>query len=139
MSQGGSVLIYNNALWHLRTSSEMQNGTYVFTASESYYVTGDMFNIGDHSTGVRPAIKISNLSAIPEVEEELPEEPTTPEPPDDPTPDEPETPDTPSDPTDDCSCNCHKSGFMGFIWKIVRLLWKLFKKNPVCACGIAHY
>ena len=81
MSQGGSVLIYNNALWHLRTSSEMQNGTYVFTASESYYVTGDMFNIGDHSTGVRPTIKISDLSAIPEVEEELPEEPTTPEPP----------------------------------------------------------
>lgn len=43
------------------------------------------------------------------------------------------------DPTADCSCNCHKSGFMGFIWKILRIFYKLFKINPVCGCGIAHY
>ncbi len=38
-----------------------------------------------------------------------------------------------------CSCNCHKSGFMGFIWKIINLFQKLFKTNPVCSCGKAHY
>ena len=38
-----------------------------------------------------------------------------------------------------CSHICHKSGFMGFIWKIVRFFCKLFKCKPVCACGIAHY
>lgn len=40
---------------------------------------------------------------------------------------------------DDCSHLCHKSGFMGFIWKIVQFFWKLFKMNPVCECGMAHY
>ena len=40
---------------------------------------------------------------------------------------------------DDCSHLCHKSGFMGFIWKIVQFFWKLFKINPVCECGMAHY
>ena len=38
-----------------------------------------------------------------------------------------------------CSCNCHKSGFMGFIWKITLFFNKLFKTNRECACGIAHY
>ncbi len=38
-----------------------------------------------------------------------------------------------------CTHMCHKSGFMGFIWKIVRFFWKLFKMNPVCECGVAHY
>ncbi len=38
-----------------------------------------------------------------------------------------------------CSCNCHKGGFSGFIWKILRIFYKLFKTNPVCACGVAHY
>ncbi len=39
----------------------------------------------------------------------------------------------------DCSCNCHKGGFSGFIWKILRFFYKLFKINPTCACGVAHY
>lgn len=56
-----------------------------------------------------------------------PDEPTT----------EPEKPDEPAE--DNCSHLCHKSGFMGFIWKIVRFFIKLFKANPVCDCGIAHY
>ena len=43
------------------------------------------------------------------------------------------------DPSENCSCNCHKTGFMGFIWKIIRIFLKLFKANPVCACGTAHY
>ena len=39
----------------------------------------------------------------------------------------------------DCSCNCHKGGLMSLIWKIINLFNKLLKKNPVCACGAAHY
>lgn len=38
-----------------------------------------------------------------------------------------------------CDHMCHKSGFVGFIWKIVQFFWKLFKINPVCECGAAHY
>ena len=38
-----------------------------------------------------------------------------------------------------CSCNCHKSGFMGFIWKIILFFNKLFKTNKICACGVTHY
>ena len=38
-----------------------------------------------------------------------------------------------------CSHMCHKNGFMGFIWKIVRFFWKLFKMSPVCECGAKHY
>ena len=40
---------------------------------------------------------------------------------------------------DKCSCNCHKTGFMGAIWKIVRFFQKLFKKNQTCACGVNHW
>lgn len=40
---------------------------------------------------------------------------------------------------ENCSHLCHKGGFMGFIWKIVRFFWKLFKMNPVCDCGAKHY
>lgn len=40
----------------------------------------------------------------------------------------------------DCGCICHKeSGFMKFIYKILRFFWKLFKINPVCDCGYKHY
>ncbi len=38
-----------------------------------------------------------------------------------------------------CNHICHKGGFVGFIYKIVRLFWKLFKMNKTCACGIDHY
>ncbi len=38
-----------------------------------------------------------------------------------------------------CSHMCHKTGFMGFIWKIVLFFSKLFGINPVCECGMAHY
>ncbi len=40
---------------------------------------------------------------------------------------------------DNCSHMCHKSGFISFIWKIVRFFWKLFKMNPVCECGVKHW
>ncbi len=39
----------------------------------------------------------------------------------------------------DCDHMCHKTGFVGFIWKIVQFFWKLFRMNPVCECGVAHY
>ncbi len=41
--------------------------------------------------------------------------------------------------TNNCSHICHKSGFIGFIWKIINLFQKLFGINPVCSCGAAHY
>jgi hypothetical protein len=28
---------------------------------------------------------------------------------------------------------------MGVIYKVQVFFWKLFKSNPVCVCGIAHY
>ena len=56
-----------------------------------------------------------------------------------PAPEEP-TPDTPDEPTDStCDHLCHKSGILGFFWKIVKFFSKLFKLNPVCECGAAHY
>lgn len=54
-------------------------------------------------------------------------------------PDTPDTPDTSVDPSKNCTCNCHKSGFMGFIWKILRFFHKLFGTNRTCDCGISHY
>lgn len=44
-----------------------------------------------------------------------------------------------NDPSENCSCNCHKSGIMGIIWKILNFFYKLFKVKSVCACGVAHY
>jgi len=38
-----------------------------------------------------------------------------------------------------CSCSCHKSGFMGFIYKILRIFWKLFGIRKTCDCGAIHY
>ena len=38
-----------------------------------------------------------------------------------------------------CSCNCHKTGLFAIIWMIINIFNKLLKKNPVCACGAAHY
>ncbi|MBR2413474.1 MAG: hypothetical protein IKB13_03165 [Clostridia bacterium] len=38
-----------------------------------------------------------------------------------------------------CDHLCHKDGIMGIFWKIIRFFWKLFKMNPVCSCGEAHY
>lgn len=39
-----------------------------------------------------------------------------------------------------CGCICHKtSGFMKFIYKIVRFFWKLFGISKTCDCGASHY
>lgn len=61
---------------------------------------------------------------------EAPEKPAVPE---------PEKPEEPEDSSKNCSCNCHKSGIMGFIWKIINFFNKLFKISKTCACGINHY
>lgn len=42
-------------------------------------------------------------------------------------------------PSANCSCKCHKSGFAGFIWKIMRIFYKIFKTHKTCTCGVAHY
>ena len=47
--------------------------------------------------------------------------------------------DTPEDPDDSCSHICHSTGISSFFWKIIRIFWKLFRMNPVCECGAAHY
>ena len=45
-----------------------------------------------------------------------------------------------NDASDSCGCACHKeSGFMKFIYKILRFFWKLFKINKTCGCGYIHY
>lgn len=39
----------------------------------------------------------------------------------------------------DCDCMCHKSGFSGFIYKLIKIFWKLFRTNQTCECGASHY
>ena len=46
---------------------------------------------------------------------------------------------TPEEPTKDCSCNCHKGGLAGLLFKIINFFQKLFGMNKVCDCGVAHY
>ena len=39
-----------------------------------------------------------------------------------------------------CGCICHKeSGFMKFIYKVLKFFWKLFGMNKECPCGVIHY
>lgn len=40
---------------------------------------------------------------------------------------------------DNCDCMCHKTGLVGFIYKIILVFWKLFRINKTCACGGVHY
>lgn len=44
-----------------------------------------------------------------------------------------------NDDTNNCSHMCHKSGIIGFFWKIINFLQKLFGTNKYCSCGAAHY
>lgn len=43
------------------------------------------------------------------------------------------------DPSVECNHRCHKSGFAGFIWKVINFFNKLFGLNKNCDCGVAHY
>lgn len=38
-----------------------------------------------------------------------------------------------------CSCMCHSTGFMKFIYSIVRFFWIITKSQPACNCGANHY
>ena len=38
-----------------------------------------------------------------------------------------------------CSHLCHKTGFIGFIWKIINFLNRLFNLQQYCDCGMLHY
>lgn len=39
----------------------------------------------------------------------------------------------------ECSCNCHRSGIMIVIWKVIQFFYKLFGINKTCAYGVAHW
>lgn len=39
---------------------------------------------------------------------------------------------------ENCGCNCHKGGIVGFFYKIVLFFQKLFGQNKVCDCGMNH-
>lgn len=43
------------------------------------------------------------------------------------------------EPAKKCTHLCHRTGFLGFIWKIINFFQRIFKINPVCECGAAHY
>ncbi len=44
------------------------------------------------------------------------------------------------DPVSVCEHICHSEcGFLGFIWKIVNFIFKLFDVQQYCDCGIQHY
>lgn len=53
----------------------------------------------------------------------------------------PAEPDTPDEPTDsDCDHLCHKTGFVGLIWKIFNFFFfRLFNIQQYCDCGVLHY
>ena len=38
-----------------------------------------------------------------------------------------------------CNCMCHSTGFMKFIYSIVRFFWMITKSTPSCSCGARHY
>ncbi len=41
---------------------------------------------------------------------------------------------------DGCVCLCHNNNwFWRIVYMIIRLIWKIFKMHPVCACGAVHY
>lgn len=40
---------------------------------------------------------------------------------------------------EECTHICHETGFLGFIWKIIRFFTKLFGIEPACSCGERHY
>ena len=41
---------------------------------------------------------------------------------------------------DGCTCLCHNNHwFWRLVYLILRLIWRVFKIHPVCACGAVHY
>ncbi len=52
-------------------------------------------------------------------------------------PAEPDEPDVPTD--GNCDHLCHKDGILGFFWKIISFLHRLFGIKQYCDCGALHY
>ena len=47
---------------------------------------------------------------------------------------------TPDEPADtDCDHICHKDGILGFFWKVISFLYRLFNIQQYCDCGVIHY
>ncbi len=42
------------------------------------------------------------------------------------------------DKAEECSCNCHAGGIKAFFFRLINFFQKLFGKNKVCECGVAH-
>ena len=62
------------------------------------------------------------------------------EPSDDPKPEPKPEPKPDPEPTEPCDHICHReSGFMKFVWNIVRFFIKLFGISEECGCGVKHY
>lgn len=40
---------------------------------------------------------------------------------------------------ENCECICHKDGFAGFMYKLIKFIWRLFGIKKTCDCGLAHY
>ncbi len=38
-----------------------------------------------------------------------------------------------------CTHICHSKGIPGIFWKVINLINRFFRTNPVCECGAAHY
>ena len=112
--------------------------------------------------------EVKDASFYPAVTMHFKEEIVDPVPPEEPEdPDEPDMPITPTEPeepkpedhehdydddkdktcntcgydrTENCDCRCHDDSFFAKIfWKITNFFNKLFKKNAICSCGVAHY
>ena len=113
--------LFGTSDWILRTAATVSDKCCYIYLGGLY--PGDMVYTVH---GIRPALKLKIMTQD-DIEEPTPEDPSI-------NPDEPDIPDNSS-----CPCNCHKDGFMGFIWKIILFFNKLFKTNRECACGIAHY
>ena len=100
----------------------IKNGAkYVLT----HFYEGEWTYDYDNSIKYRKCIHCDEL----EIEVFIPEIPTEPDAP------EPDTPDTPNEP---CTCKCHGNFIQRLIFKITNFFQKLFGKNKVCACGVAH-
>lgn len=38
-----------------------------------------------------------------------------------------------------CTCMCHKSGFMALVYAFVNLFWRVFGTHKSCECGVWHW
>ena len=38
-----------------------------------------------------------------------------------------------------CECICHKDGFAGYMYKLIKFIWRLFGIKKTCDCGLVHY